>query len=232
MIHDLDALDCCRAHSGIITINAGCPTNSTIPITGRRAAHQASDYFPLSHTGFKYYLLLKLATTRACETMELERFRSPFDWPHAGPQTRLVTAVLPPNRSSKWLVSGIFSKPMPAMPQKLAAIAAWALLCFLAYASVSPIGTRPTLPSSTSLEHIAAFATVGFLFHVGYPRYGMFVWFIVLGSAALFELLQLVTIDRHARLADAFEKMAGGSMGIFLGRAALYFEQTLRRRQI
>jgi VanZ family protein len=118
------------------------------------------------------------------------------------------------------------------MPQKLVAIAAWALLCFLAYASVSPIGARPTLPSPTSLEHIAAFATVGFLFQLAYPRHGMFVWFIVLGSAALFELLQLVTIDRHARLVDAFEKMAGGSMGIFVGRATLYFEQMLRRRQI
>jgi hypothetical protein len=118
------------------------------------------------------------------------------------------------------------------MPQKLAAVAAWALLCFLAYASVSPIGARPTLPSSTSLEHLAAFATVGFLFHLAYPRHTMFVWFVVIGSAALFELMQLVTIDRHARLVDAFEKMAGGSMGIFAGRAALYFEQTLRRRRI
>jgi VanZ family protein len=118
------------------------------------------------------------------------------------------------------------------MPKKLTAVAAWALLCFLAYASVSPIGARPTLPSLTSLEHIAAFAAVGFLFHLAYPRYVMFVWFIVIGSAALFELMQLVTIDRHARLVDAFEKMAGGSMGIFVGRAALYFEQARRRRQI
>ncbi|TAI67840.1 VanZ family protein [Bradyrhizobium sp. Leo170] len=118
------------------------------------------------------------------------------------------------------------------MPQKLVAVVAWALLCFLAYASVSPIGARPTLPASTSLEHIAAFATVGFLFHLAYPRHVMFVWFVVIGSAALFELMQLVTIDRHARLVDAFEKMAGGSVGMFLGRAALYFEQALRRRQI
>ncbi|WP_064737285.1 VanZ family protein [Bradyrhizobium sp. Ai1a-2] len=118
------------------------------------------------------------------------------------------------------------------MPQKLVAVAAWALLCFLAYASVSPIGARPTLPTSTSLEHIAAFATVGFLLHLAYPRHVMYVWFVIIGSAALFELMQLVTIDRHARLVDAFEKMAGGSLGIFVARAALYFEQTLRRRQI
>jgi hypothetical protein len=67
---------------------------------------------------------------------------------------------------------------------------------------------------------------------VAYPRRGMFVWFVVIGSAAFLELMQLVTIDRHARLVDAFEKMVGGSLGIFVGRAALYFEQTLRRRQI
>jgi VanZ family protein len=118
------------------------------------------------------------------------------------------------------------------MAQKLVAVVAWALLCFLAHASVSPIGARPTLPASTSLEHIAAFATVGFLFHLAYPRHVMFVWLVVIGSAALFELIQLVTIDRHARLVDAFEKMVGGSVGMFLGRAALYFEQALRRREI
>jgi VanZ family protein len=168
-----------------------------------------------------------MATTRAAEAMELE-IPFPFDWPTAN----AILTALPPNRLSKSLASGIFSEPMPVIPQKLAAIAAWALLCFLAYASVSPIGARPTLPSSTSLEHVAAFATVGFLFHLAYPRHGMFVWLIVLGSAALFELLQLVTIDRHARLVDAVEKMAGGSVGIFVGRAALYFEQTLRRRRI
>jgi VanZ family protein len=118
------------------------------------------------------------------------------------------------------------------MPQKLAAVAAWALLCFLAYASVSPIGVRPTLPASTSLEHIAAFATVGLLSHLAYPRRAMFVWFIVIGSAAFFEVMQFMTIDRHARLVDAFEKMAGGSVGIFVGRAALYFEQARRRGQL
>jgi hypothetical protein len=121
---------------------------------------------------------------------------------------------------------------MPAIPQKLVAFSAWALLCFIAYATVSPIGSRPTLPTSTSLEHVAAFATVGFLFHLAYPRHAMFVWLVVIGSAALFELMQLVTLDRHARLMDAFEKMAGGSLGIFVGRAALYFDQTLRRRRI
>ncbi|MCA6107146.1 VanZ family protein [Bradyrhizobium cenepequi] len=121
---------------------------------------------------------------------------------------------------------------MPLTPQKLAAVAAWVLLCFLAYASVSPIGARPTLPASTSLEHIAAFATVGLLFHLAYPRHAMFVWFIVIGSAVLLELMQFVTIDRHARVVDAVEKMAGGIMGIVTGRLALYLEQTLRRRQV
>jgi hypothetical protein len=81
------------------------------------------------------------------------------------PRIKPAIAVFSANRSSEPPASGIFSKkPIPLMPQKLAAIAAWALLCFLAYASVSPIGARPTLPSSTSFEHVAAFTTVGFLF--------------------------------------------------------------------
>ena len=116
------------------------------------------------------------------------------------------------------------------MSQRFAAAAAWALLCFLAYASISPLGARPTLSSSTSLEHVAAFIAVGLLFNLGYPHRATFVVLVVIGSAALLELLQIATPDRHARMLDAFEKMAGGSIGILAGRTALYFERALRRQ--
>jgi VanZ family protein len=55
------------------------------------------------------------------------------------------------------------------------------------------------------------------LFCVAYPRRIVFVCLVVLGSAALLELAQLLTPDRHARLADAIEKIAGGGVGIALG---------------
>jgi hypothetical protein len=50
------------------------------------------------------------------------------------------------------------------MFQKLISVAAWILLAFIAYVTISPIQNRPTLPTSTSFEHLAAFAVVGALF--------------------------------------------------------------------
>jgi hypothetical protein len=46
---------------------------------------------------------------------------------------------------------------------------------------------------------------------------------IVPGSAVWLEILQMLTSDRHGRIQDAIEKMAGGSVGIAAGRAMLYF---------
>lgn len=48
---------------------------------------------------------------------------------------------------------------------------------------------------------------------------------IVLGCAVLLEIMQLLTPDRHGRIQDAIEKMAGGVLGIVVGRIILYFEQ-------
>ena len=114
------------------------------------------------------------------------------------------------------------------MFHKLITAAAWADLAFIAYATFSPIQDRPTLPTSSSFEHLAAFAVVGTLFCAAYPRHIVLVCLIVLGSAVLLEILQLLTPDRHGRVPDAIEKMAGGVIGIAVGRAILYFDQASR----
>lgn len=114
------------------------------------------------------------------------------------------------------------------MFQKLITVAAWVLLAFIAYATISPIQNRPTLPMSTSFEHLAAFAVLGALFCLAYPRHIALVCLIVLGSAVVLEIMQLLTSDRHGRIQDATEKMAGGAMGFVAGRVILYFEQTSR----
>ena len=88
-----------------------------------------------------------------------------------------------------------------------------------------PIQDRPTLPTSTSFEHLAAFAVLGALFCLAYPRQIALVWLIVLGSAVLLEFMQLLTPGRHGRILDAVEKMAGGAAGIVAGLAILYFER-------
>ena len=109
------------------------------------------------------------------------------------------------------------------MFQKLLTVAAWTLLAFIAYATISPIQDRPTLPiSSVSFEHLAAFAVLGALFCLAYPRQIVLVCLIVLGSAVLFEFAQLLTPDRHGQIRDAIEKLAGGVVGIVAGRVILY----------
>ncbi len=114
------------------------------------------------------------------------------------------------------------------MFDKVTAIAAWALLALIAFATVSPIQDRPTLATSSRIEHLAAFAVLGVLFCVAYRKQFALVCLIVIGSAVLLELAQLLTPDRHGRVEDALEKIAGGAAGILIGRAIVYFTRNRR----
>lgn len=112
------------------------------------------------------------------------------------------------------------------MLSQLIAITAWACLAFIAYATLSPIHNRPALPTTIGLERLAAFAIVGVLFCLAYPRQFVLVCLLALGSAVLLEFAQQLTPDRHGRIQDAIIKLAGGVLGIGMGRAVLYFDQT------
>ena len=59
--------------------------------------------------------------------------------------------------------------------------------------------------------------TPGALFAAGYPRYLWIAASVVLGSAVLFELLQVLEPSRHGRLFDAAVKIAGGLTGLTAG---------------
>ena len=86
----------------------------------------------------------------------------------------------------------------------------------------------PTLLTSSSFEHFAAFAALGVLFCLACPRQIALVCLVVLGGAVLLEIAQLLTPDRHGQIRDAIEKMVGGGLGIVVGRALLYFDQASR----
>ena len=83
------------------------------------------------------------------------------------------------------------------MVRKVVELAAWLLLGFIVYGTISPISTRPTLPTPSGFEHLAAFAALGMLFCLSYPRRIILVCLIVFGSAVLLEAAQLLTADRH-----------------------------------
>jgi VanZ family protein len=117
---------------------------------------------------------------------------------------------------------------------KLITVAAWVSITIIAYATLthvgfvysvyfklSPILMRPEMRNYAHFEHIISFAVVGVLFTFAYPRRTILVCCIVFGGAALLEILQTLTPDRHGTLVDALEKMAGGVAGIFLATGML-----------
>jgi VanZ family protein len=89
-------------------------------------------------------------------------------------------------------------------------------LAYIAYATLSPLAARPTLVASSGLEHVAAFALLGGLFYLAYPKHLIFVLAIVLGSAVVLEFAQLLTPDRHGTVIDALQKLAGGGLGVLV----------------
>jgi VanZ family protein len=110
---------------------------------------------------------------------------------------------------------------------------AWACLLFVASVTLSPVHLRPRLmetePASILvLEHVGAFAVMGFLFSVTYSRTTL-VCILVLGSAVILELLQLVVPDRDARVVDAVQKLTGGA-GIIAARIMCAFADTEPKR--
>jgi VanZ family protein len=114
-----------------------------------------------------------------------------------------------------------------SMYHRLVSIAAWISLGYIAFATLSPMSGRPHV-AGVHFEHIVAFTVLGLLFFLAYPQRAILVCVIVFGSAALLEVLQLLTPDRHGRLADAVEKIAGGAAGIVVGRSVLFLEQAKR----
>ena len=99
------------------------------------------------------------------------------------------------------------------MIQKIWTTVGWLALTFIAYATLSPINSRPMIADG-QFEHFAAFGLVGLALGLAYPKRLLWVAAIVVGSALGLEALQLLTPDRHGRLLDAAVKTTGGGCGI------------------
>ncbi len=116
---------------------------------------------------------------------------------------------------------------------RLAMAAAWIAVIAIGYATLTHVGfvyaiyfklapylMRPGMQTYAHFEHVIAFAFLGTLFGFAYPRRPVLVCCIVFGAAALLEIFQTMTPDRHGTLIDALEKMAGGAAGILFARIA------------
>jgi VanZ family protein len=110
--------------------------------------------------------------------------------------------------------------------QSLSAMAAWSSLAFIAYATLSPLSERPEIDSGflilfSHFDHYVAYAVMGSLFSFAYPRQTFLICILVLASAILLELAQMLTPDRHARVSDAVRKIIGGAFGIAIAYFAI-----------
>ena len=111
---------------------------------------------------------------------------------------------------------------------RLVAITAWIAILVIAFATLTRVEfaysiyfkLAPVLhlkmKSYAHFEHVLAFALLGTLFTIAYPRRLLLVLCVVSGVAVVLELAQTLTPDRHGTLIDALEKMAGGVTGIML----------------
>lgn len=105
--------------------------------------------------------------------------------------------------------------------QKLAGWAGWALLALIAFSTLSPIGLRPQV-TGVFIERFGAFALIGFLFAIGYPRHAYLVLALVVGAAVGLELAQLLIPGRHGEVSDAVVKILGGVLGVAVALAVCY----------
>ena len=130
------------------------------------------------------------------------------------------------------------------MSQRLIAVAAWACVAVLAYATLAHVGfvysiyfklapflMQTDMRTYAHFEHVIAFAIFGAIFAFAYPKRIIFVCCVVFLSAVILEYLQTLTPDRHGTLIDAFEKIVGGALGIFTARLIRWYAQTNGRFQ-
>jgi VanZ family protein len=97
---------------------------------------------------------------------------------------------------------------------KLLAIAAWTALALIVFLTLSPLDMRPVVTADPNIERFVAFALVGLLFGLAYPRRLVVDASFVMIAAGVLEAFQLMIRDRHGHIADAFVKAAGGVFGV------------------
>ena len=116
------------------------------------------------------------------------------------------------------------------MLRKFFKIAAWASAAFIIYATLVPLGMRPTLGNlGPNYERFAAYAVASMLMALAYPRHPVRVGLIVVAIAIILEVGQLAVPDRDAHVADALVKIAGGLAG---AAVATFCNRRLLRQDI
>lgn len=115
------------------------------------------------------------------------------------------------------------------MMTRLAALAAWLLLAFIVFSTVSPIGMRPHDVLPVQVDRALAFFLLSGAFVVGYPRHWLIIGAACIASAFAIEALQFLSATRHPQLIDASVKAVGAALGV---SAAIGFNAATRLVQM
>ena len=111
-----------------------------------------------------------------------------------------------------------------AMIGRLCRWAAWLLLAVVVFVTLSPIGWRPVTPAPVNLERFAAYAVLGGVFCLAYPKHRLPALLLLFALAGVLEALQHLVPTRHGRIADAVVKASGAAAGVFVAeRLAAWF---------
>jgi VanZ family protein len=115
--------------------------------------------------------------------------------------------------------------------QRVVQIAAWLVLAFLIYATVSPLADRPNFLASTTIQHLLAYAALTILFCEAHPQRVRLIFLLVIAGILLLETAQVFLPDRHARIRDIIEKTTGAIAGICVAKTWFYARVWRKRAQ-
>jgi hypothetical protein len=87
----------------------------------------------------------------------------------------------------------------------------------------------PVTGGPVDFERLAAFAALGGMFSLGYPKHRVLLLLFLVAIAGALEALQNLMPTRHGRIPDAAVKALGAAMGVFVaGRLATWCPNLFR----
>jgi hypothetical protein len=105
----------------------------------------------------------------------------------------------------------------PNLFRRLVTIAAWVVLAAIVFAPGVPLDMRPESGLPAGYERFGAFALMGLLFALAYPRRLGLLIVLMLGVSLGLEGLQAIAVQRHPRIDDAQIKLVGALAGLAVG---------------
>lgn len=106
--------------------------------------------------------------------------------------------------------------------------AAIIVACVVVFLTLGPVGIRAMSPIAAQYDRALAYALVGFLAVLSAPRRPWLGAILVVVMAVVLEIAQRFTPDRHGRLLDTLEKLAGATVGIAAAYALISLTRKLR----